>query len=173
MDRHGGTDARTETLNPIERTVDQLIRQLIEDDARSQAVTDADEIILDIEMGGIRYLAIRCGSRLQQLEPCKGDQRTSEGSPEPATSLSPRELEVARMVAKGYANKSIASVLDISSWTVSSHLRRIYTKLGVTSRAAMVARLLDAHGDGASSPWQPRADLADESHAVPRRISER
>ena len=44
------------------------------------------------------------------------------------------------MVAKGYANKTIASVLDISSWTVSSHLRRIFSKLGVTSRAAMVAQ---------------------------------
>jgi Bacterial regulatory proteins, luxR family len=56
------------------------------------------------------------------------------------------------MVAKGYANKSIASILDISSWTVSSHLRRIYTKLGVTSRAAMVARLLDDGRGSESSP---------------------
>jgi DNA-binding NarL/FixJ family response regulator len=53
-------------------------------------------------------------------------------------SLSPREQEVARMIAKGYPNKVIASVLDISVWTVSTHLRRIFAKLGVTSRAAVV-----------------------------------
>jgi DNA-binding CsgD family transcriptional regulator len=47
------------------------------------------------------------------------------------------------MVAKGYPNKTIASVLDISSWTVASHLRRVFAKLGVSSRAAMVARLLE------------------------------
>jgi DNA-binding CsgD family transcriptional regulator len=61
----------------------------------------------------------------------------------PAPPLSPREIEIARMVAKGYADKSIAAILEISKWTVSSHLRRIYIKLGVKSRAAMVARLLE------------------------------
>jgi DNA-binding CsgD family transcriptional regulator len=57
------------------------------------------------------------------------------------TLLSPREREIARMVAQGYPNKTIASVLDISSWTVSSHLRRIFVKLQVSSRAAMATRL--------------------------------
>lgn len=47
------------------------------------------------------------------------------------------------MVAKGYPNKTIAAVLEISSWTVCTHLRRIFAKLGVGSRAAMVARLMD------------------------------
>ena len=45
------------------------------------------------------------------------------------------------MIAKGYPNKVIASVLDISVWTVSTHLRRIFAKLGVTSRAAMVTAM--------------------------------
>lgn len=57
--------------------------------------------------------------------------------------LSPREQEIARMVAKGYPNKTIAHVLDISTWTVGTHLRRIFAKLSVGSRAAMVARLLE------------------------------
>jgi len=152
MDHHGAADACPETLDPIERTVDQLIRQLIEDDARGQATADADEIILDMEMGGVRYLAIRCGSRVPiQIRPGEEEPRPSESSPDPPTPLSPREFEIARMVAKGYANKSIATVLDISSWTVSSHLRRIYVKLGVTSRAAMVARLLDVTQNGRTS----------------------
>jgi DNA-binding CsgD family transcriptional regulator len=49
------------------------------------------------------------------------------------------------MVAKGYANKTIAAVLDISLWTVGTYLRRLFAKLGVCSRAAMVARLLEEH----------------------------
>ena len=48
------------------------------------------------------------------------------------------------MVASGYPNKTIASVLEISSWTVASHLRRIFMKLNVSSRAAMAARLTGA-----------------------------
>jgi DNA-binding CsgD family transcriptional regulator len=55
--------------------------------------------------------------------------------------LSPREQEIARMVSKGYANKTIAAVLEISTWTVGTYIRRIFAKLGVGSRAAMVTRL--------------------------------
>ncbi len=58
------------------------------------------------------------------------------------------------MVAKGHPNKVIADVLNISSWTVCTHLRRIFAKLGVGSRAAMVARMLEIGpltGDHSSS----------------------
>ena len=57
-------------------------------------------------------------------------------------SLTPREQEIVRMVAKGYPNKTIAGVLNISCWTVDTHLRRTFAKLGVASRAAMVARIM-------------------------------
>lgn len=56
--------------------------------------------------------------------------------------LSPREVEIVRLVAKGYPKKTVAAVLDISPWTVAAHLRRIYVKIGVNCRAAMVARTL-------------------------------
>ena len=55
--------------------------------------------------------------------------------------LSPRELEIARLVARGYPNKTIAGILDISPWTVATYLRRVYAKLGVRCRAAMVREL--------------------------------
>jgi two-component system nitrate/nitrite response regulator NarL len=67
----------------------------------------------------------------------------AKATPEPGHRIcfSPREGEIARMVAKGYPNKMIAEVLDISVWTVGTHLRRIFGKLGVNSRAAMVAQM--------------------------------
>jgi DNA-binding CsgD family transcriptional regulator len=55
--------------------------------------------------------------------------------------LSPRELQIARMVAGGATNHAIARSLDISPWTVSTHLRRIFAKLSVCTRAEMVAHL--------------------------------
>ncbi len=54
------------------------------------------------------------------------------------SSLSAREREVARLVAQGLPNKTIAGILDISPWTVASHLRRSFAKLGVTTRAELV-----------------------------------
>ena len=57
-----------------------------------------------------------------------------------AQRLSGRELEIAVLVAQGHANKNIAYRLQISEWTVATYLRRIFLKLDVESRAAMVFR---------------------------------
>jgi DNA-binding CsgD family transcriptional regulator len=59
-------------------------------------------------------------------------------------TLSPREREIALLIARGLPNKAIGAVLGISTWTVATHLRRMFAKTGVTSRAAMVAALADA-----------------------------
>jgi FixJ family two-component response regulator len=56
-------------------------------------------------------------------------------------SLSPREREVARLVAKGSPNKLIAAVLGISEKTVHIHRRHIMEKAGISS-AAELARLM-------------------------------
>jgi DNA-binding CsgD family transcriptional regulator len=57
--------------------------------------------------------------------------------------LSPRELEVAQLVAQGLSNSAIATRLFLSRSTVTSHISHILTKLGMSSRsqiAAWVAR---------------------------------
>jgi DNA-binding CsgD family transcriptional regulator len=103
---------------------------------------EGQEVVLDVEVEGFRCILLR----LQPLG--HGDD----------PMLSPREHEIARMVAKGYANKTIATVLDISSWTVGTYLRRIFAKLGVSSRAAMVARLLEQGPlERATSTERPQA----------------
>jgi DNA-binding CsgD family transcriptional regulator len=83
---------------------------------------------------------------------------TAPDNSSPTSLLSPRETEVARMVAQGYQNKTIAVVLEISSFTVSSYLRRIFAKLGVNSRAAMVAQVME---NGLLPGALARADAAD------------
>lgn len=83
----------------------------------------SEQVLLDIDLDGGRYVLIRM----------PGAQRKT-------VALSPREIEIVRLVAGGHPNKVIAAVLDISCWTVCTHLRRIFSKFGVSSRAAMVAR---------------------------------
>lgn len=56
----------------------------------------------------------------------------------PREILSERELQIVELVACGKSNKQIAKKLKISEWTVSTHLRRIFIKLKVDSRASMV-----------------------------------
>ena len=57
----------------------------------------------------------------------------------PKTTLTPRELEVLRLVAAGSSNKEIGRVLFLSEATVKSHLVHIYDKLDARSRTAAVA----------------------------------
>jgi len=87
------------------------------------------------EMNGKPYTVLR-------LDP------TLETAQELATMLTERELEIATLVALGWPNKQIADHLHISEWTVSTHLRRVFAKLGVHSRAAMVYRCTSLIGVG-------------------------
>lgn len=48
--------------------------------------------------------------------------------------LTPRELEVIRLVAGGFTGAAVARRLGIQPGTVTAHLHSIYRKLGVTSR---------------------------------------
>jgi len=113
--------------------VEELVRRLaklLETNGQTVALrpsAGAEEVILDVQVDGMRCLLLRV-----PLQPARA-----------AFYLSPREREIARMVARGYPNKTIARVLEISSWTVGTYLRRIFAKLSVGSRAAMVARLME------------------------------
>jgi DNA-binding CsgD family transcriptional regulator len=58
---------------------------------------------------------------------------------EPASALTPRELDVLRLVAQGLSNPDIARRLVLSEHTVHRHLANIMRKLGLSSRAAAAA----------------------------------
>lgn len=70
-------------------------------------------------------------------------EEVAPGSRDSADVLTPRELQIARLVARGCQNKQIAFELKISEWTVATHVRRILDKLAVDNRAAMVFRCSD------------------------------
>lgn len=84
------------------------------------------EVIFESDINGIKYYIVRCCPKLNAQ-----------------FNLSPREQAIAQLVAAGLPNKMIANQLQISPWTVASHLRRMFIKLGVSSRTAMISRLLE------------------------------
>jgi DNA-binding CsgD family transcriptional regulator len=72
---------------------------------------------------------------------------TGEGGWQPTISpselLSPQEAEIAQLAARGLSNREIAQRLYLSHRTISSHLYRIFPKLGVSSRSQLVRALTE------------------------------
>lgn len=58
-----------------------------------------------------------------------------------AYGLTDRERQVARMVVSGHSNLAVAAALHISVTTVQDHLKKVFAKLGVTSRHELTARM--------------------------------
>ncbi|GAB3602818.1 response regulator [Microbacterium aureliae] len=63
--------------------------------------------------------------------------------PEPASVLTPRELDVLRHVSAGRSNKQIAAALGIGESTVKTHLLKVFEKLGVADRTRAVTLALE------------------------------
>jgi DNA-binding CsgD family transcriptional regulator len=122
-------DEHAQTQDRLPARLDEdlrfVLRRLIEELGRPPPEPGDRPLVLELELDGFRCLVM--------FEP----------SVRAASTLSPREQQIARMVAQGYPNKTIAAKLGISSWTVSTHLRRMFAKFDVRSRAALIARLLE------------------------------
>jgi DNA-binding CsgD family transcriptional regulator len=58
-----------------------------------------------------------------------------------SASLSPRQREVARLLADGYSLVNVAAILGLSENTARTYLKRLYAKLGVCNRVQLVRRL--------------------------------
>ncbi|WP_067820220.1 response regulator [Actinomadura kijaniata] len=118
--------------------------------------TDADTIPA-IEAGATGYLlkdaprdelftAVRAAAEGRTvLSPAIASRLVSRVRDPRDRSLTARELEVLRLVARGTSNPEIATELFISEATVKTHLTHIYAKLGVKDRAAAVATAYDRH----------------------------
>lgn len=81
-------------------------------------------------------------------------ETTRRREPTSLEQLTPQQLQVARFVAKGMSNKEVAAQMFLSPRTVDAHLRNVFTKLGVTSRARlaqMSLRMDDAEAEPSAS----------------------
>ncbi|MGB6310417.1 MAG: helix-turn-helix transcriptional regulator [Steroidobacteraceae bacterium] len=130
---HGGSEITRRTSDDVERLC-QLVRSVVAIacsgiDPAVPSNEISEHVVFDLDVDGDRYILIK-----------------TVPAERGALSLSPREWEIVRMVALGHQNKVIAGVLNISSWTVCTHVRRVFAKLGVSSRAAMVAKVAEYSG---------------------------
>lgn len=95
-----------------------------------------EEIIAAIQAAATGLVALHpdiFDSMLSRIHP--GQQSELDPSDQ---ILTPREIEVLRMIAEGLGNKEIASKLSISDHTVKFHISSIFAKLGASNRAEAV-----------------------------------
>jgi DNA-binding NarL/FixJ family response regulator len=65
-------------------------------------------------------------------------RKWTEGSDEARDPLTPRELEVVKLIAEAHTNKQIAETLRLSEKTVESHRSNVFAKLGMRDRVELV-----------------------------------
>ncbi len=95
------------------------------------------------DLAGEDGLDPECVAALRSCaEPATGRRRRRPDAIPAQPALSPRELDVLRLLADGASNPAISKVLYISRGTTEHHVEHILTKLGVTSRTAAVAYAL-------------------------------
>ena len=73
----------------------------------------------------------------------KGDQNRAGQLAPKLPALTERELEILKWLGSGKTNWEIAQVLNLSEYTIKSHVQRIFSKLKVNTRAQAVAKLLN------------------------------
>ena len=98
-----------------------------------RALGDEDAAVLELDAARAAFSQLGAAPDLAALD------LLAQPRAVPAAGLTPRELEVLRLVAAGWTNKAIASELVLSERTVERHVSNILAKLGVSSRAGATA----------------------------------
>ncbi|WP_457972354.1 LuxR C-terminal-related transcriptional regulator [Arthrobacter sp. D1-17] len=112
------------------------------------ALGDEESARLEREAARAVFAELGAAPALSELEQLMPAAPGAEADPAPASAngtdhnagpLTSREIEVVRLVAAGLSNRDIAAELFISGKTVARHLSNVFTKLDLSSRAALTA----------------------------------
>ncbi|AWK70845.1 helix-turn-helix transcriptional regulator [Rhodococcus oxybenzonivorans] len=93
---------------------------------------DVDTARMEFDLAAATYRDLAAAPDLERV-------RTEVGTESSASPLTPRELNVLRLVAAGKTNRAVAEDLFLSEKTVARHLSNIFLKLGISSRSAATA----------------------------------
>ena len=144
-----------------------LIETMVAHQTRTQPIVFTNEPVAEVMRAldlGVRGLVskhrllqalVHCIRQVHAGEPCLDQDLTmktvsmlmdrQKGRTQARQLLTPREVDVARMVTEGWPNKKIASKLCISEGTAKLHLHHIYQKLNCPGRMALML-YMQQHG---------------------------
>ncbi len=106
---------------------------------RSVGGSDLADALLNIEAGERAIAPALAAATVGRVGPPSGLDREDDAF---RSGLSPKELEVLAVLARGASYREIAEALIVTQATVKTHLVHIYAKLGVRNREQAVARAL-------------------------------
>jgi DNA-binding NarL/FixJ family response regulator len=138
-----------------------VLRALVQDPTPCRTVlltaTISDEDVLEAVRLGAHGVVLKesspeslidCVRRVSRGESCLDDRVIAKARTETAKReatlravtevLTPREIDIVRMIAEGLRNKAIADRLSISEGTVKIHLHNVYEKLQIDGRLALM-----------------------------------
>lgn len=110
------------------------------------------------EYGVVAYLEKQAFDRQALRQAIAQVEAAQRAAASPLSALTDREQEVLKLLVQGLTNKEIAEALVITDNTVKRHLKSIFAKLGVSTRAAAVAQAL-----AAGAPYSPASPYPPDS----------
>jgi DNA-binding NarL/FixJ family response regulator len=119
----------------------ELARSRVLVAAACEALGDVDTARMEREeaRATFEHLAARHDLKLLERRVATADAGSGAEPRRDIAGLTPREVEVLRLVATGASNRSIAEQLVLSEKTIARHVANIFLKVGVSSRAAATA----------------------------------
>jgi ATP/maltotriose-dependent transcriptional regulator MalT len=134
-------DAATDALKPSSPCFEVAQLDLAHGQTlRRQGQRRRAGVLLERARDRFRHLAAEPFVTACDLQLSAMGRTASPRGPQQRLLLTPRELAVARLVARGHTNRETARALVVTEKTVEHHLANIYSKLGVRSRTELAAR---------------------------------
>jgi DNA-binding CsgD family transcriptional regulator len=134
IERLGRTRARVDLARAHLVYGDWLRRENRRVDARKQ---------LRVSQEMLKTMGIEAFAERAQHELLATGETVRKRNVETLDELTPQEVQIARLAGKGLTNSEIGTQMFISSRTVEWHLRKVFTKLGLSSRREIRERVVD------------------------------
>lgn len=126
----------------FEQTV-QTVRYYLGDEVFTRMYTAGQHLTLEKALAEVFSLIDELSAITEPVEDSPAVQATKAENHLKIAGLTAREGEVLKLVAQGLTNRQIAQALVLSELTVASYLHSVYSKLGVSSRAAATRYVIE------------------------------
>jgi non-specific serine/threonine protein kinase len=138
----GATDSMSAAAGTVPSVFPELTQAVADCERRATRSLGASRFEKARARGKGLDVAAAIAFALEEQAPAQTDQ------PPEWSALTPREREVAQLVAEGMSNRGIAAKLVISERTAEGHVEKILTKLSYTSRTQIAAWVADHQQEG-------------------------